>query len=117
MEEEQMRQARETLLRLRREVLKEVSDAQAAARGFGQDGVADIGDLSANTYSRDVFLNLSETQRLKLRDIDVALDRIARGVYGICLRCEEPIEPRRLEVRPVSRYCIDCKTEVEKFGE
>ncbi|HKK00723.1 MAG TPA: TraR/DksA C4-type zinc finger protein, partial [Desulfuromonadales bacterium] len=59
----------------------------------------------------------SETQRRTLVDIDAALERVADGSYGICQRCEEPIAPRRMEVRPFSRYCIDCKTDVEKFGE
>lgn len=117
MEEAKLAAAREALLRMRKEVLQEVSASQAASLEFGQDGVPDIGDMSANTYHRDVLLNLNETQRRKIRDIDVALERLARGVYGICLRCEEEIEPRRLQVRPFSRYCVDCKTEVEKFGE
>ncbi|WP_432821887.1 TraR/DksA family transcriptional regulator [Trichloromonas sp.] len=117
MEEAQLAQAKERLLKMRREVMKEVQNASAAAREMGQDGVPDIGDMSANTYSRDVLLNLSETQRQKIRDIDAALDRLAQDVYGVCVRCEEEIDQRRMEVRPFSRYCIECKTDVEKFGE
>ena len=117
MEEDQLAGARECLLRMRKEVLQEVSNSLAASLELGQDGVPDIGDMSANTYSRDVLLNLSEAQRRKIRDIDAALERMARGEYGVCMRCEEEIEPRRLEVRPFSRYCVECKTEVEKFGE
>jgi DnaK suppressor protein len=97
--------------------MKEVQNAAAASREMGQDGVPDIGDMSANTYNRDVLLNLSEAQRQKIRDIDAALDRLAQGVYGVCIRCEEEIDQRRMEVRPFSRYCIECKTDVEKFGE
>jgi DnaK suppressor protein len=117
MDEQQLAEARERLLRLRKEVLQEVNNALAASKELGQDGVADLGDMSANTYHRDILLNLSETQRQKIRDIDAALERVAKGQYGICLRCDEPIAPRRMEVRPFSRYCIDCKSEVEKFGE
>lgn len=117
MDEQQLAVARERLLQLRKEVLLEVSDSLAASKELGQDGVADIGDMSANTYHRDVLLNLNEAQRRKVRDIDAALERVAKGQYGVCLRCEEKIEPRRMEVRPFSRFCIDCKTEIEKFGE
>jgi len=45
------------------------------------------------------------------------LERMDKGVYGLCMRCEEEISARRMEVRPFSRYCVDCKAEVEKFGE
>jgi len=117
MDEAQLEQAKERLVKMRREVMKEVQNASAASREMGQDGVPDIGDMSANTYSRDVLLNLSETQRQKIRDIDAALDRLAQGQYGVCLRCEEEIDERRMAVRPFSRYCIECKTDVEKFGE
>jgi len=108
---------KEELLRQRAELLREVSESYATCRELGQDGVADIGDMSSNAYSRDMLFNLSETQRQRIRDIEAALERIDKGEYGTCTNCGEAIAPRRLEVRPFSRYCIDCKTEIEKFGE
>ncbi|MDO3378594.1 TraR/DksA family transcriptional regulator [Geoalkalibacter halelectricus] len=117
MDPERVEQARRQLLKLRQEALREVNDSLQACQDLGQDGVGDIGDISANTYNRDVLMNLSETQRQLIRDIDAALERIAQGEYGECLRCGEEIAPRRMEVRPFSRYCVECKTEVEKFGE
>ena len=110
-------QVREQLLQMRAELLREVNESYATCRELGQDGVADIGDMSANAYSRDVLFNLSESQLQRIRDIDAALERIDKGEYGICMSCGEEIAPRRLEVRPFSRYCIDCKTDIEKFGE
>ena len=107
---------KEELLRLRAELLREVNESYATCRELGQDGVADIGDMSANAYSRDMLFNLSEAQRQRIRDIEAALERIDQGEYGVCMQCGETIAPRRLEVRPFSRYCIDCKTEIEKFG-
>ncbi len=117
MDEQLLKQARERLLQMRRALMQEIQSAAAASRELGQDAVPDIGDMACNTYHRDVLLNLSENQRQKIRDIDAALERIEQGEYGTCLRCEEEIAPRRMEVRPFSRYCIDCKTDVEKFGE
>lgn len=117
MDDHQIEEARQKLLQMRREVMKDVQEAAAVARDMGQGDVPDIGDMSSNTYSRDVLLNLSENQRQKIRDIDAALDRLAQGEYGVCARCDEEISPRRMEVRPFSRYCIECKTDVEKFGE
>ena len=117
MEQAQLDEARKMLLKMRDDVLKDVQQASQACLELGQDGVPDLGDLSSNTYSRDVLLNLSENQRQKIRDIDAALERVDSGEYGICLRCEEEISPRRMEVRPFSRYCVECKSDVEKFGE
>lgn len=117
MDQQELEQAKARLLQMRREVVQELQNSNEASRELGQDGVPDIGDMSANTYSRDVLYNLGEVQRRKLLDIDAALERIERGAYGICARCEEEIAPQRMAVRPFSRYCIDCKSDIEKFGE
>ena len=52
-------EAKDHLLRMRREVMQEVQDAAAACRELGQDGVPDIGDMSSHTYSRDVLLRIT----------------------------------------------------------
>jgi len=117
MDEEQLAEIKAHLLRMREEVLAESERAYAASQTLGKDGVPDIGDMSSNSYNQEILMNLSETQRSRVRDIDAALERMEQGVYGLCARCEDENPARRLEVRPFSRYCVDCKSEVEKFGE
>ncbi len=117
MEEEELAEIKAHLLQMRDEVLAESERAYAASQSLGKDGVPDIGDMSSNSYNQEVLMNLSETQRSRVRDIEAALERMNNGDYGLCVRCEEEIPPRRMEVRPFSRYCVDCKTEVEQFGE
>ncbi len=117
MDEDQIQEAKARLLKMREEVLAESERAYAASQSLGKDGVPDIGDMSSNSYSQEVLMNLSETQRGRVRDIDAALERMDQGEYGLCAGCEEEIPLRRMEVRPFSRYCVDCKSEVEKFGE
>ena len=114
---EQFDLVKEQLIKERQGLLREVSDAYETCRELGQDGVPDIGDMSSAAYSRDVLFNVSETKRQRIHDIDVALVQIEKGEYGICMSCDEEISPRRMEVRPFSRYCIECKTDIEKFGE
>ena len=117
MDEEELAEIKAHLLQMRDEVLAESERAYAASQSLGKDGVPDIGDMSSDSYNQEVLMNLSETQRSHVRDIDAALERMDQGVYGLCMRCEEEIAARRMEVRPFSRYCVDCKAEVEKFGE
>lgn len=110
-------QVKEKLLKQRQELLQEVSNSYEICREIGQDGVPDIGDMSSVAYNREVLFHLSENQRRRIQDIDVALEQIEKGEYGICMGCGEGISPRRMEVRPFSRYCIECKTDIEKYGE
>lgn len=54
---------------------------------------------------------ISLTDRLKseLRDVKKALESIAKGTYGTCRYCKKDIDVKRLEARPTSSTCIDCK--------
>ncbi len=52
-----------------------------------------------------------ETQRrrkLELLRIQGALQRIENGDYGYCVKCDEAIKPKRLQLEPAIPTCIDC---------
>jgi phosphoserine phosphatase RsbU/P len=42
-----------------------------------------------------------------LREVDSALQRMAKGSYGLCEECHDPIEQDRLLADPLVRYCLD----------
>jgi DnaK suppressor protein len=102
------------LLKEREEIIGEVKQIHESSREMGQDGIQDIADEAANIYHRQVLLSLSENERTRLQEVDEALDRIESGTYGICEECGEPIGMKRLEVRPIAKYCVPCKTKQEK---
>ena len=72
---------------------------------FG-DGFADAG---AATAERTEVLGLVETLKGQLESIDDALRKVEDGTYGSCERCGQPIPAARLEARPASVLCVDCK--------
>lgn len=41
-----------------------------------------------------------------LREVDAALDRMDRGVYGLCEVCHDPVETDRLLADPLQRFCL-----------
>ncbi|HKO99700.1 MAG TPA: SpoIIE family protein phosphatase [Pyrinomonadaceae bacterium] len=41
-----------------------------------------------------------------LQEVDAALDRMDRGVYGLCEVCHDPVEPERLLADPLQRFCL-----------
>jgi DnaK suppressor protein len=47
-------------------------------------------------------------RRLKLLQIDAALERIEADEFGYCQECGEDIAPARLEVDPTVLLCINC---------
>ncbi len=42
----------------------------------------------------------------QLTEVNAALDRIAKGTYGMCEKCGKPIEKERLEANPSARVSI-----------
>ena len=45
--------------------------------------------------------------------IDEAIDRLSNGSFGICEECGEEIDIERLNIRPVTTFCIRCKETLE----
>jgi DnaK suppressor protein len=50
---------------------------------------------------------------VKRRQVLAALDAMAKGEYGVCRRCEEPVGFRRLKVRPETPFCLGCQEALE----
>jgi DnaK suppressor protein len=102
------------LLKEREQIAGEVKQIVESSNEMGQDGIQDIGDEAANIYNKQVLLSLNENERMRLKEVDESLDRIENGTYGICEECGGPISLKRLEVRPVAKYCVPCLTKLEK---
>jgi DnaK suppressor protein len=74
----------------------------------------DEGDYAAASAGTMVDSAIMEQQRKELAEIDLALDKIKNGTYGVCEMCEEPIGRARLEVKNFARFCITCREINEK---
>jgi len=46
---------------------------------------------------------------LRLRDINLALEKLSRDKYGKCEKCGKDVEVKRLEVHPAARFCMKCQ--------
>ncbi len=102
------------LLKEREQIVGEVKQTYVSSQEMGQDGIQDIGDEAANIYNKQILLSLNENERMRLQEVDEALDHIGSGTYGICEECGESISLKRLEVRPVAKYCVACLSKMEK---
>ncbi len=105
---------RKILLKERERIIGDVKQMDESSKEMGTDGIQDIGDEAATIYNKQILLTLNENERMRLRELDEALDRIESGTYGICEECGEPVGLKRLEVRPVAKYCVPCLTKLEK---
>jgi DnaK suppressor protein len=115
LDKKTLQRLKKVLLKEREEIIGEVKQIHESSREMGQDGIQDIGDEAANIYNKQILLSLSENERLRLQEVDEALDRLGNGTYGICEECGGSIGMKRLEVRPIAINCVPCKTKLEKI--
>src|SRR5713226_7847526 len=90
-----------------------VGDDQAAAIDAANDGAKESADLSLRDVIGEMALRLGERESQMVADIDQALMRIEEGSYGRCVRCDKPIDERRLEALPTARYDATCQAAIE----
>ena len=115
MDKERLEHFRQKLLDELRRHTENVRENQAAALEMvaADDGVKDTVDMSLQDVNQEIALRLGERESQIVADIDQALMRIDEGSYGICARCEKPIDERRLEAVPTARYDAQCQAIIE----
>ena len=83
----------------------------------GSEGKAvfpDPTDRASMESDRNFELRIRDRERKLINKIRKALEKVEDGTFGFCEDCGEPIEFKRLEARPVTAHCIDCKTSAEE---
>ena len=79
------------------------------------NNLSDLLDRASQISEREFSHHLCSREKLYMRRIERSLQDIEDGVYGLCDQCEEDISFKRLKARPTARYCIGCKTQLEKM--
>ena len=113
MDGEKLKHFHNLLLTQLRQHTEQIRVDQAAALEFYDDGVKDSVDLSVQDLNKEIALRLGERSSKVVADIDQALLRMREGNYGICARCGQPIDERRLEALPTARYDAVCQALIE----
>lgn len=79
--------------------------------------VGDSVDAAIDSANDEISTQLAELESRELEQIERALDRIGRGVYGRCEFCGEKVAEARLNALPYTNTCIDCQRENERQGD
>lgn len=74
-------------------------------------------DLGTEMFEREKDLGLLSNNLRRLREIDIAMERLQSGSYGICEECGQPIGEARLEVFPSASTCITCQQKREALPD
>ena len=80
----------------------------------GNTAFPDPTDRASMESGRNFELRIRDRERKLINKIKKALEKVEDGTFGFCEICGEPIDFKRLEARPVTTHCIECKTSEEE---
>ncbi|MCD6376529.1 MAG: TraR/DksA C4-type zinc finger protein [Caldisericaceae bacterium] len=68
-----------------------------------------MADQGTDNMEREKAFLFAARDEKYLKQLEMALERIENGTYGICRVCQKEIDHKRLEAVPTTTICFDCK--------
>jgi len=113
LSEKQLEGFTEQLAEWRGELEGGLNDSIHSMHREEQTSFPDPTDQATVEADRNFDLRIRDRERRLIKKIDQAMGRIKDGSFGICESCGGAISSKRLQARPVTTLCIDCKTAQE----
>ena len=101
-----MSNIKKKLLSLQDELSTRVKNIDADLHG--RHTSAKFSDQVVDRQNDDVLLNLKNEAQEELVQIDHALIKLERDLYGKCEKCHKEINPERIKALPFTPYCKNC---------
>lgn len=104
--------AEKALREERQHLVHQLNELGAAETGDLRSDIdfgGSFADAASVTAERTEVLGVVDSLKNQLDEVDAALRHIEAGTYGTCDNCGSEIHPARLEFRPASILCVDCK--------
>lgn len=114
MSKEELLFIRNMLLERRSSIVERVRRLAAAWRELEERAV-EIEEEAQKASIAQPYGQLDSNGKMEIEQIDLALIKMTIGEYGICESCGDDISPKRLEVLPWARLCVDCARDYEKL--
>lgn len=108
----QLDEFRRMLLEKRAQLVGDVTSMENEALGGDGGSLSHLpqhmADQGSDTFEQSLNLDLAASQRGLLKEIDDALERMEKNVYGICELLGKPIKIERLRNTPWARFSIEA---------
>lgn len=88
----------------------------AEAAGVVELDQTKVGRLSRmDAMQRQAMSQATRIRRQQALKVTLAaMRRLDQGRFGDCLNCDEPIDPKRLQLDPAASHCISCAESAER---
>ena len=93
---------------LEQELARATEELAIINQKLEEKGDFGLGQGASTVYEWEMNLALRESAEAKIQSIQIALERLDHGDYGLCEVCSQPIDPDRLEILPHTTLCVRC---------
>ncbi len=107
----ELKDIEKTLLSMRKEVQERIRIKKETEMPEAE--VGDEADNAAQSLDKEVLFELTDNAQALLEQIEAALRRITKGIYGTCESCRRQIPKKRIAALPFARYCVNCQSSNE----
>ncbi len=104
---------RERLLRVERDLAENSRQAKDSLESFSDSDDVPA-DIAAQASEREKDQIMGQSVHQTLNQIEMALERVEDGTFGVCEMCGTDIPEQRLERIPWVATCVDCQRMIEE---
>lgn len=115
MNKKDLKRFREILTERYEQIVQSMNATKEVTMAVDQDDLPDEVDLASTEADQSMQLRLRDRENVLLKKILKTIQKIDDGDFGICEKCGDDIDIKRLEARPVVDLCIRCKEEQERL--
>lgn len=94
--------------RLREELAEANAELDEISDEAAHPPEAELGGGSSGYSTWQTAVVLRQHVENRIEEIEAALERAEKGLYGVCQECGDPIPVERLEAMPYTTHCVKC---------
>ncbi len=113
---EAIRNMHQVLVKRRDALRKALAGDLSLLKELNAQASGDVVDAALDSVQDEISSQLAEVESRELARIEIALERMREGQYGICDGCGTNIPLARLNALPYATLCIKCQREAEREG-
>lgn len=111
----ELKEIKKHLLQLKEEAAARLKDKKTM--DMPEAEVGDPIDDASRSIDKEILFELSGNAHNTIEQIEAALRKMDKGIYGRCEYCRQPIPKKRIKALPFARYCVNCQHSNERRHE
>ena len=103
----ELKEIKKNLLKLKEEATARLKNKKDM--DMPEAEVGDPIDDATRSLDKEILFELSGNAHNTIEQIEAALRKMDKGIYGRCEYCRQPIPKKRIKALPFARYCVNCQ--------